>query len=142
MPDFEGVCKTISAKRLMKEAHNHAAKIGIAGAIASAILGSGILLAISCCAGPLVFLGLGLGWAGLAKFQALAPFRWVFFALTGIFLGAAFYQLYFSKTACKASGDCSLPKILRYQRIILWISVLIIVAALLFPILYERYLTR
>ena len=121
---------------------DHAVKAGILGAVTSAIFGSGILLAISCCAGPIIFLGIGLGWAGLAKFQALAPYRWIFFALTGIFLTIAFYKLYFSKTVCEVSADCSAGKSIRYQRIALWISVVIIISSLLFPFLYERYLTR
>jgi mercuric ion transport protein len=126
----------------MKNGHNHVAKVGILGAIASAIFGSGILLAISCCAGPIVFLGIGLGWAGLTRFQALAPYRWIFFALTGIFLTMAFYKLYFSKPACVTSGDCTVSRTLQYQRITLWTSVLIIVASLLFPVLSELYLLR
>lgn len=126
----------------MKNLQKHAATIGLFGAIISSSFASAILLAISCCAGPIVFLGIGLGWAGLAKFQALAPYRWMFFALTGIFLSIAFYKLYFSKASCKASDDCALPRSLRYQRILLWISIFIVVASLLFPILYERYLIR
>jgi len=126
----------------MKNSQSHAAKVGILGALASAIFGSGILLAISCCAGPIVFLGIGLGWAGLTKFQALAPYRWIFFTLTGLFVSIAFYRLYFSKIACESSNDCTVEKSLRYQRIALWISVFMIVVALLFPMLYERYLTR
>lgn len=126
----------------MKNGKNHVVKIGILGAIASAIFGSGILLAISCCAGPIVFLGIGLGWAGLTQFQALAPYRWIFFALTGIFLAIAFYKLYFSKPACVTSGDCTVSRPLRYQRIALWTSVLIIIASLLFPMLYEQYLLK
>lgn len=119
-----------------------AVNVGMLGAIISAVFGSGALLAISCCAGPLVFLGLGLGWAGLAKFQALAPYRWVFFGLTGAFLAISFHKLYFSQKACEPSDECSTPRGLRNQRIALWVSLLIVVASLLFPILYERYLTR
>lgn len=119
-----------------------AAKLGILGATVSALFGSGALLAISCCAGPLVFLGLGLGWAGLAKFQALAPYRWVFFGLTVVFLAISFHRLYFSEKACETSGECFTPKSLRYLRIALWVSLFIVLASLLFPILYENYLTR
>jgi mercuric ion transport protein len=126
----------------MKNSAGHAAKIGIFGALLSSSLASGILLAILCCAGPIVFLGIGLGWAGLAKFQALAPYRWIFFSLTGIFLAIAFYKLYVSKPSCDASDNCLVPKSLRYQRIALWISVFIVIASLLFPILYEQYLVR
>ncbi len=121
---------------------NRMAKAGIVGAVASALFGSGIMLAISCCAGPLVFLGIGLGWAGLAKFQALAAYRWIFFSLCGVFLAISFYKLYFSKNACDISCAGLEQRNIRYQRIALWISVVVIVCSLLFPILYERYLTR
>lgn len=121
--------------------NGHAAKLGILGAVVSAVFGSGALLAISCCAGPLVFLGVGLGWAGLAKFQVLAPYRWIFFGLAGIFLTISFYKLYVPKKGCDGS-QCPTPKSLRYQRIALWISTLIVVAGFLFPILYDKYLTR
>ena len=115
-------------------------KLGILGAIVFALFGSGALLAISCCAGPIVFLGLGLGWAGLSKFETLAPYRWLFFGLTVLFLSAAFHKLYLFKNACE--GECPAPRSLRYQRIALWLSFFIVVASLLFPILYESYLTR
>jgi mercuric ion transport protein len=118
-----------------------AAKLGILGAIVSALFGSGALLAISCCAGPLVFLGLGLGWAGLAKFQSMAPYRWIFFALTGIFLTISFYKIYFPKKICEGD-ECPKPGSLRYQRIALWITFFMVVASLIFPVLYERYLAR
>ena len=126
----------------MKNSSGRAAKVGIVGAVVSSSLASGILLSISCCAGPIVFLGMGLGWAGLSKFQALAPYRWIFFTLTGIFLAIAFYKLYYPKPVCAASNECSTPGALRYQRIALWISILIIVASLFFPMMYERYLMR
>ena len=118
------------------------AKLGILGAIVSAIFGSGALLAISCCSGPIVFLALGLGWTGLAKFQALAPYRWIFFSLTAAFMGISFYKLYFSKNVCEASSECPTTKTLRYQRIALWLSLFIVITSLLFPIIYEKYLTR
>jgi len=134
--------ESLRQPHLKKRKMKNAAKIGILGAIVSSLFGSGTLLAISCCAGPLVFLSLGLGWAGLAKFQFLSPYRWIFFGLTALFLTISFQRLYLSKNICQTSEDCASPRSIRYQRIAFWLTLGIVLAALLFPILYEKYLTR
>jgi mercuric ion transport protein len=140
MPDTQSIRKFLNRQVVMK--NGRTAKIGILGAMISAFLGSGALLAVSCCAGPIVFLALGLGWAGLARFQALAPYRWIFFGFTAVFMTIAFYRLYFPRKGCEASDACANSKSLRYQRIALWLSLFLILLMLIFPVLYERYLTR
>ncbi|ODS31749.1 MAG: MerT mercuric transport protein [Candidatus Scalindua rubra] len=60
--------------------------VTIAGTITAAILAS------SCCVGPLILAGLGIGSIGI--FSSLEKYRPLFMIITFAFIGMAFYLTY------------------------------------------------
>lgn len=110
----------------------HLSKITALFATGSAFLGS-------CCALPLLLLGLGVGGAGLAT--ALAPFRPYMIGITFLLLGIAFYTVYGCKQTCdpttcldrkagfqpgnrwwgEGEGACDVKSI-RRTKIMLWVA--------------------
>ncbi|MBS1258563.1 MAG: hypothetical protein MAG551_01622 [Candidatus Scalindua arabica] len=91
------------------------------------------ILASSCCIGPLILAGLGIGSVGI--FSALEKYRPLFMTITIAFIGMAFYLTY-----CKNKSDecCDINKarIDRIKKIVLWTITVIAVSLLLFPYLY------
>ena len=98
-----------------------------AGAIGSAIAAS------ICCIGPLVLAVLGLG--GGALLVKFAPYRPYLLAITGLFLGAAFYLTYRRPALeeCAPGAACASPSNRKTQKIALWIVTVIVVLAAAFP---------
>lgn len=100
------------------------------GAVAAAFLAS------LCCAGPILFVTLGVG-AGLAsRFEPLRP---IFTALTLVLLAVGFYTVYGRKPAAAAApsstGDhCTLPTHhRRLDRAVFWGATIIALLVLTFP---------
>ena len=86
-----------------------------------------------CCIGPLVLLSLGIGGAWISNLTALEPYRPIFIGITLVFLLLAFRKLYLAPRQCAPGDSCSLPNVLRNQRIIFWIVTLLLIALLTFP---------
>lgn len=85
----------------------------------TAIFATGTAFLGSCCALPLLLLGL-TGTVGFAT--VLVPYQKYFTAITIILLAVAFYLVYGRKTVtCDNSKICS-PKSQRVTKILLWIS--------------------
>ena len=102
---------------------------GLFGAMISAIASGGAALVVSCCAGPALFIALGIGASSAALFEHLAPYRFVFSILSVGMLGFTFWTLYLrKKPACNA--DCS-PKSLKASRLIFWLTVALVGALLI-----------
>ena len=95
------------------------------GAILSSIFAS------ACCIIP-VFLAGVAGIAGLAS--SLEKFRPIFILIAVVLLGYGFYVAYFQKQSQCAEGEvCATPKGKHRQRIILWMTTLLVVAAITLP---------
>ena len=100
-------------------------------------LAAGILAALgatACCLGPLLLVTLGLGGAWVSSLQALEAYQPLFVLLTICFVGFAFQRLHMKPRQCEPGDVCEIPAVLRRQRIIFWVVVLIIAAMFAFPL--------
>ena len=91
----------------------------------------GAILASSCCIAPLVLLTLGVSGAWISNLTALEPYKPYFIAVTLVFLGLGFWQVYFKpKKDCAEGSYCARPNSSRITKAALWgATVLIILAA-------------
>ncbi len=105
------------------------------GGVAAALLGS------LCCAGPLVFVALGVG-AGLAG--TFEPLRPVFGILMVALLGAGFYTVYdarprpvkglgASADGCAVGESCAVPRSRTRDKAILWTAAVLALVLWTFP---------
>lgn len=92
----------------------------------TAIFATGTAFLGSCCALPLLLLGLGAGSAGLAT--TLAPFRPYMIGITCLLLGIAFYTVYGRKQICEGEGlpaggqgACDVNS-MRRTKLMLWVA--------------------
>lgn len=96
----------------------------------TAIFATGTAFLGSCCALPLLLLGL-TGTVGFAT--ALVPYQKYFTALAIILLAVAFYSVYGRKTVtCEDSKLCS-HKSQRVTKILLWVSTGLVLLFLIGP---------
>jgi len=101
------------------------------GSIATAFVGS-------CCALPLLLMGLGAGGMGFAA--ALVPYRPYFIGFTALLLGTSFYFVYFKKTPpCDDALLCS-TKSQKVTKSMLWIATGLVLLFLIGPDLIGRLL--
>jgi mercuric ion transport protein len=89
------------------------------------------LLASSCCIGPLVLAGLGLGAVGVAG--ALERFRPLFIVIALAVLGVGFYLTYRKRSTECQDGVCVARATSRWSRASLWIVGIVVLAILFFP---------
>lgn len=106
--------------------NNKSQKLAILGGILASLVAS------TCCIGPVIFALLGISSAGLSKFEAIRTYTT---AATIFFLVFAFYKTYKKKPSvqCENGSYCENPKSNKINRIILWISTIIILGVLTFP---------
>ena len=90
--------------------------------------------ATACCFGPLLLVTLGLGGAWVSSLRALEPYQPAFALLTLAFIGFAFYRLYIQPRRCAPDEACALPAVLKRQRIIFWLVVVLVAAMFAFPL--------
>ncbi|MGR3174730.1 MAG: mercuric transporter MerT family protein [Candidatus Scalindua sp.] len=102
----------------------------ITGTISAAILAS------SCCVGPLIIAGLGIGSIGI--FSSLEKYRPVFMIITFAFIGMVFYFTYRTKKSDECC-DINKVKIDRIRKIVLWTITAVAVGLLLFPYVYGTF---
>ncbi|MGC8541832.1 MAG: mercuric transporter MerT family protein [Phycisphaerae bacterium] len=98
-----------------------------AGAVA---IGAAILSS-ACCWLPLALLALGVSAAGLSKFIVGA--RWVFVAIAVVALGLGFYFSYRRKASCAPGEACAPSGLARFNRVMLWVSAVLVLAFATFP---------
>lgn len=104
-------------------------RIGVVGAIGAAVLAS------TCCIGPVVLAGLGIG--AVAAAQSFAAYRPLFLAITAVFLGLGFYFVYRRPKQAACEGEvCEAPRIARWGRPLLWIATVMVAALVTFPYYY------
>ncbi len=80
--------------------------LGGSGA-AAGLLG---VLASSCCALPILLMGLGLGSAAGSAVPVLAAWRLPVLALATAFLAVAWWMHWRKRQACGADASCDMPK--------------------------------
>ncbi len=106
----------------------------------SFLAGGGLLGALamsSCCIVPLVLFSLGITGAWIGNLSALYPYRFYFLVPTVAALAFGFYAVYRKPKPeeCAAGSYCTSPVSDRINRIVLWSSSALVVAALAFPYL-------
>lgn len=89
--------------------------------------------ASACCAGPLILLLLGVGGGWASNLVAMEPYSPYLTALTVLFMGTAFYNLYLRPRACAPGDACATGRVGRNQRIIFWLVALPVMLLLTFP---------
>lgn len=95
----------------------------------------GAIAMSSCCILPLVLFSLGITGAWIGNLAALSPYQPYFFVATAVFLGFGFYRVYRkpSAAACETGGQCGTPASIRVTKVALWVSTVLVLAALAFP---------
>ena len=106
--------------------------LGTKGSLVAGVLAA--LGASACCAGPLILLLLGVGGGWASHLIAFEPYSLYLTALTVMFLGAAFYNLYLRRQACAPGEACAADGVIRNQRIVFWLVALPIVLILTLPL--------
>ena len=89
--------------------------------------------ATACCFGPLLLVTLGLGGAWISSMRALEAFQPIFALLALAFIGFAFYRLYIQPRRCVPGEVCTMPAVLKRQRIVFWLVAAVIAAMFAFP---------
>ena len=98
-----------------------------------AVTGSviGAVLASSCCIVPLLLVTLGVSGAWIGSLSALEPYKPWFAAVTMLFLGIGFWQVYWKpKQDCEEGSYCASPKSDRVVKIALWSATLLVALTL------------
>lgn len=95
----------------------------------------GALAMSSCCIVPLALFSLGITGAWIGNLASLYPYKPYFFVATAVFLGLGFYRVYRkpSTAACKGEGQCGTRLSMRITKSALWLSTVLVLAALAFP---------
>ena len=104
----------------------------------SVLTGGGVVGALavsSCCIVPLVLFSLGITGAWIGGLTALYPYKWYFFVPAAGFIAGGFYMVYRKPygSACAADSACASPISDRTNKIALWFSTALVLAALAFP---------
>lgn len=89
----------------------------------------------SCCIVPLALFSLGITGAWIGNLTALYPYKIYFFIATAGFLAAGFYKAYRKPkvAACEPGNYCSTPVSDRVNKVVLWSSAILVLAAVAFP---------
>lgn len=104
------------------------------GARAPLLVGAlAALVASSCCAGPLVLLGLGFSGAWIGNLAALEPWRPWFIAMALVALGIAWRRIWRSDRECAPEDICALADVRRTYRLTFICVSALVLAAIAFP---------
>jgi len=120
---MERMMKENSTAAIESDAHRK--QIAATGSVIGSILAS------SCCIVPLLLVTLGVSGAWIGSLSALAPYKPWFAAVTLVFLGFGFWQVYWKeKRACEAGSYCASPTSGRVVKIALWSATVLVVLSL------------
>lgn len=91
----------------------------------------GAILASSCCIAPLILVTLGVSGAWIGNLTALEPYKPFFVAITILFLGFGYWQVYRKpKITCQKDSYCASPASTRIIKSALWIATILVLLAL------------
>ena len=91
----------------------------------------GAVLASSCCILPLVLVTLGASGAWIGNLTVLEPYKPRFAAITFVFLGFGYWQIYRKpKIACEEGSYCATPTSNRVAKGALWSATALVLLAL------------
>lgn len=91
----------------------------------------GAILASTCCIAPLALLMLGVSGAWIGTLTALEPYKPYFAAVTLIFIGLGFRQVYFkARPACVEGSYCAKPQSALITKTALWLATGLVLLAL------------
>lgn len=93
----------------------------------------GALAMSSCCILPLALFSLGVSGAWIGNLAALYPYKIYFLVPTAALLAGGFYTLYRKPAACGEASSCATPISDRINKSALWVSTVLVLAALAFP---------
>ncbi len=101
-------------------------------------LGAGIIAAIAsaaCCILPLILFLFGISGAWIGNLTAMEPYRPYFLTVAAITVLFGYWKIYLKKkvNSCERDSYCSMPKSDLINKIMLWISSVIIILVLLYP---------
>ncbi len=100
-------------------------RIAVTGSVIGAILAS------SCCVVPLVLVTLGATGAWIGNLTVLEPYKPIFAAITFVFLGVGYWQVYRKpKVACEEGSYCASPASNRIAKAALWVATTLVLLAL------------
>ncbi len=117
----------------MKKIYSDALIDGSAPSKRIAATGSVIaaMLASSCCIAPLLLVTLGVSGAWIGSLTSLEPYTPWFTAITLMFLGSGFWQVYKKKKPdCDEETFCANPTSDRLIKITLWSATVLVVLVL------------
>ncbi len=107
------------------------------------VIGGGLIAAISatsCCILPLVFFSVGISGAWISNLTALAPYQPVFAGLSLLLIGYGFYLLHIRRRRDCDDGTCENPVNSRGAYLLLFLSLVLVAAALAFPWFVKYFL--
>lgn len=93
----------------------------------------GAALASACCWLALLLIGVGASAAGVSGF--FEAYRAYFLGGTALLLGAGFYFVHVRKPKCAPGEACEVPnpKLVRLNKIVLWVATVFVIAFATFP---------
>lgn len=97
--------------------------------------GLAALLASACCLGPLVLVLLGISGAWISRLVALEPYQPFFMAASIVALAFAGRQIWRTGSSCTPDQFCAAPRISRVYKMFFALIVLLLIAALGFPLM-------
>ena len=96
----------------------------------------------ACCILPLVLFSLGISGAWIGTLTSLNQYQPWFVAIALLCFAAGFYWVYFKpKAQCEPDSYCAKPASNRIVKVVLWLSLVLIVLALAFPLMAPLFLT-
>ena len=91
------------------------------------------LAASACCWIPISLIALGISAGGVSAW--FERYRLLFVGVTALLLGTGFYFVYFRKPVCAPGSACAAPspKLRRFNRVMLWVATVVVIASATFP---------
>jgi mercuric ion transport protein len=87
----------------------------------------------ACCLLPFALLSVGVAGVWVTALDTLAPYKWVFIALTVALLGYGFHTVYFRpKSTCATDVNCDTRNSGWSVRVGLWIATILAIAGIIF----------
>jgi mercuric ion transport protein len=97
--------------------------------------GLAAILASTCCLGPLVLISIGVSGAWISNLTVLEPYQPIFVGVAAIALLLAWRRIWRPAAACEPGQVCAIPRVNRAYKLLFWVVVALVIAALGFPVI-------